>query len=401
MVSRYAPSGAPVETAAGAYRRARLFLAAAEAERAVQSAGGSSEPGETCGADGVCPPDGTPFFKGSPASSAPKADPRPETDAARLSLEARELVCAAAGLLRDEFYRKPGAPVDTARLNALLERRAAGEPLAYLLGEWDFYGYTFKTDARALIPRDDSAAPLELFLSLLPAAPRSGGLLLLDLCAGSGCLGIAAVLELAARGIGARAVLADNSEPALELSRENIARHGLTGSVRAAYADVFALDRFEAGGAVAGEGEICRAGGSSCDGLAAAPSPPAASSSGEDASDGCAGSMSGSAFPGFDGCICNPPYIESAAVSGLDREVTAFEPLSALDGGRDGLDFYRAAIAGLPRLVRQGGIVTFEAGFAQAEAVASLLDAAGYTDIRAAADLQGVVRAVAARVRRR
>ncbi len=108
----------------------------------------------------------------------------------------------------------------------------------------------------------------------------------------------------------------------------------------------------------------------------------------------------GGASPaGFDGCICNPPYIESAAVAGLDRDVTAFEPLSALDGGRDGLDFYRAAAAGLPRLLRQGGIVTFEVGFAQAEPVAALLAAAGYADIRTAVDLQGVVRAVAARVR--
>lgn len=339
MVNRSEPSnGAPVETAAGAYRRARLFLAAAA--DAAQKADRPPEPAVSAAAE-------TPFHAAA--------------DSARLSLEARELVCAAAGLPRDEFYKKPDAPVDSVRLDALLARRAAGEPLAYLLGEWDFYGYTFQTDARALIPRDDSAAPLELFLSLLPAAPPRGGLRLLDLCTGSGCLGIAAVLELAARGIKACAVLADNSEAALALARENIARHGLTGAVHTAYADVFALDRF------APEG--CRP-------------------------DGAAGGERG----GFDGCICNPPYIESAAVADLEREVTAFEPLSALDGGDDGLDFYRAAAAALPRLVEPGGIVTFEVGYTQAGAVTALLSAAGYEDVRTAADLQGIPRAVAARV---
>ena len=344
------PCGAPAETAAGAYRRARLFLAAAQTANGLTR---SADEKPLCPAaqNGVSPPEPRGI---DGAGESPLPPDSRAAAGARLSLEARELVCAAAGLSRNEFYLRPGAPVDSARLNALLTRRAAGEPLAYLLGEWDFYGYPFKTDARALIPRDDSAAPLELSLSLLPAAPPSGRLLLLDLCTGSGCLGIAAVRELAGRGVCARAVLADNSEAALALARENIARHGLTGSVHAAYADVFALDRFEAGGA----------------------SP-----------------------AGFDGCICNPPYIESAAVAGLDRDVTAFEPLSALDGGRDGLDFYRAAAAGLPRLLRQGGIVTFEVGFAQAEPVAALLAAAGYADIRTAVDSQDVVRAVAARVR--
>lgn len=363
MVNRgNAPYGAPVETAAGAYRRARLFLAAAQTSDDLPPSAGE-KPFSPAPKNGVSPPEAQ---GGDPAIDGERPVP-PENraaDGARLSLEARELVCAAAGLMRSEFYIRPDAPVDTARLDALLARRAEGEPLAYLLGEWDFYGYTFKTDARALIPRDDSAAPLDLFLSLLPAAPRSGGLLLLDLCAGSGCLGIAAVLELAARGTSARAVLADNSAAALELSRQNIARHGLTGSVRAVFADVFALDRFAASNA---------------------PSDSAASAAGD-------------CLTGFDGCICNPPYIESAAVSGLDREVTAFEPLSALDGGDDGLAFYRAAAAGLPRLVKRGGIVTFEVGCGQAEAVASLLSAAGYADIRVAADLQGVDRAVAARV---
>lgn len=267
----------------------------------------------------------------------------PETNTSGLSLEARELSAKAAGVVRERFYFAQDAAVDPAVLDALLARRIAGEPLAYLLGEWDFCGRTFATDRRALIPRDDSMAVLELFLEMLPQA---SALTLLDLCTGTGCLGISAAAELAERGITAQTTLADLSHQALALAAENIERFQLGSRVSCQLADAFALRDLPE--------------------------------------------------KAFDGCICNPPYIESAVVPTLDRSVNGFEPHMALDGGTDGLDFYRAIIADAPHILRPGGVLAFEVGYNQAEAVSALLAAAGYTDVQIRNDLQNVPRAVGA-----
>lgn len=275
-----------------------------------------------------------------------------EVTTSRIALESRELVCAAAGLPRDQFYTRPDTPVDSARLDSLLNRRKSGEPLAYCLGEWDFEGFSFRTDRRALIPRDDSAATLDLFLTHLPSNPSE--LTLLDLCTGSGCLGIASALRLRERGQRARVVLADNSEAALQLAQENVERFGLQDCVTVCPADLFALDQWD---------------------LSALPF----------------------SFDGFDGCICNPPYIDREELAELDREVLAFEPLSALFGGEDGLDFYRSGITQIPPLLRTGGVLTFEVGYAQAGAVAALFLVSGFEDIRFENDLQKISRAVSAR----
>lgn len=275
-----------------------------------------------------------------------------EATAARITLEARELACAAAGLTRDRFYLQPDAPVDSSRLDALLNRRIAGEPLAYCLGEWDFEGYAFRTDRRALIPRDDSAATLDLFLTHLPStAPE---LTLLDLCTGSGCLGIAAALKLRERGQRVRVVLTDNSEAALQLAQENVERFGLQDCVTVCPADLFTLAQWD---------------------VSALPF----------------------AFDGFDGCICNPPYIDREELAELDREVLAYEPISALFGGEDGLDFYRSGIEQIPPLLKAGGVLTFEVGYAQSGAVAALFLVSGFEDIRFENDLQKIPRAVSAR----
>ena len=271
-----------------------------------------------------------------------------DTDPAGLALEARELASFAAGIDRSRFFLAGDAPVDREKLDDLLARRIAGEPLAYLLGEWDFCGRRFLTDRRALIPRDDSMAVLELFLEQL--ADRSAPLSLLDLCTGTGCLGISAVAELADRGQAACAVLADLSPDALSLARENVALHGLCAQIECVRADAFALE-----------------------------------------------TLAGRAF---DGCICNPPYIESSVVPTLDCSVVGFEPHMALDGGADGLDFYRVIVASAPLILKPGAVLAFEVGFDQAEAVAALLAAGGYSDIAVKNDLQNIPRAVAARVGR-
>ena len=272
--------------------------------------------------------------------SDPGADP--EADRARVALEAKELVCAVTGMSRAALLAYPDASVDTERLNALLARRCAGEPLAYVLGQWDFYGYTFAVDRRVLIPRDDSETVLEAFLDALPA---SGPLKLLDLCTGSGCLGITAVLELAKKRIAAEAVLADLSADALDVAARNAAAHGLSGRVRTERCDAFHPETLA---------------------------------------------------QTFDGCICNPPYIRRGDLDTLDRSVADFEPAMALDGGSDGLDFYRSLAVSLRGLLRAGAPLTFEVGYDQADDVAGLLRTAGWTDVTVREDLQNIGRAVTA-----
>ena len=267
-------------------------------------------------------------------------DDNTEAGRARVMLEASELVCAVTGKSRAALLAYPNAPVDTERLNALLARRCSGEPLAYVLGQWDFYGYTFAVDRRVLIPRDDSETVLEAFLDALPA---SGPLKLLDLCTGSGCLGIAAVLELAKKRIAAEAVLADLSGDALAVAAQNAASHGLTGRVRTAPCDAFHPETLA---------------------------------------------------QTFDGCICNPPYIRRGELQLLDRSVADFEPAMALDGGSDGLDFYRALAVSLRGLLKAGAPLTFEVGYDQAGDVADLLRASGWTGVTVRPDLQGIMRAV-------
>ena len=252
------------------------------------------------------------------------------------ALESRELACFCAGIPRERYLLCAGdeaAPVRDPE--TLLARRRAGEPLAYLLGEWDFGGLTLGTDRRALIPRDDSEAVLALFLDELPRRP---GLRLADLCAGGGCLGLAA----AAARPDAAVTLCDLSADALALSAENAARCGLSDRARTLRADAFAPPPFAAGS--------------------------------------------------LDGIVCNPPYLRT------DEPLPdAFEPRAAFYGGADGLDFYRAVTAGWTAALAPGAPLCFEVGLGQDKAVAGLMERAGLEGLRTRKDLGGVTRAVCGR----
>ena len=129
-------------------------------------------------------------------------------------LEARELVCAAAGKTREQFYRDMSLYTSGSveeKLAVLVERRLAGEPVAYLIGEWEFYGLTLTVDPHVLIPRMDTEVLAER--AILLAREAGEGARVLDLCAGSGCVGLA----VAANVPGCRVVLADISEGAQDL----------------------------------------------------------------------------------------------------------------------------------------------------------------------------------------
>ena len=143
-------------------------------------------------------------------------------------LEARELICAAAGKTAEELYRDISLYTTdeiAVQTEALLARRLAGEPIAYLIGEWSFCGLPFYVSPEALIPRVDTEMLAQLAMNRLKENP--GHTRILDLCAGTGCLGITAAALVKTT----RAVLVDLSDGALELCKRNIRRNRLTGRV--------------------------------------------------------------------------------------------------------------------------------------------------------------------------
>ena len=256
-------------------------------------------------------------------------------------LEARELVCAAAGKTREQFYRDMSLYTSGSveeKLAVLVERRLAGEPVAYLIGEWEFYGLTLTVDSHVLIPRMDTEVLAER--AILLAREAGEGARVLDLCAGSGCVGLA----VAANVPGCRVVLADISEGALKICKQNIRRCELNARVTCLQADAL--------------------------------TPPEA------------------ALWDFDVIACNPPYIPTGDLAGLDVSVRDYEPHSALDGGADGLDFYRAVAGRWGKALRLGGSLLFEVGVGQGGDVQSLLKENGYVDVRATQDTQGIWRVV-------
>ena len=256
------------------------------------------------------------------------------------SLEARELVCFATGKTREELLRDGNLYASTEleqQTWALVDRHLAGEPVAYLIGEWEFFGLPLDISPDVLIPRPDTEVLAEQAIAYCRTL---GECRVLDLCAGSGCVGLA----VAANVPNARAVLGDLSEGALKICRQNIRRNGLTGRVISMQVD--ALSK---------------------------PSP----NLGE-----------------FQCIVCNPPYIPHGDIAGLDVSVRDYEPHLALDGGEDGLEFYCAITQLWRDALTPGGRIYFEVGVGQADMVLRIMRAVGFGDIQIVKDLHGIPRVV-------
>ena len=256
------------------------------------------------------------------------------------TLEARELVAFAAGKTRQELLRDGRLYVPQEverRARELMRRHLAGEPLAYLIGEWSFCGMDLDINESVLIPRADTEVLAEQatdFVKTL-AEPR-----ILDLCAGSGCVGLA----VAKFCPGSHVVLGELMENALRVCRQNIRRSGLTAQVLPWQVDALA-------------------------------GPPPR-------------------FGGFDCIVSNPPYIPDGDIAGLDVSVREYEPLTALRGGEDGLDFYRAISEKWRAVLHPGSRLYFEVGIGQADTVLRIMRGQGFGDIEIVPDTAGIPRVV-------
>ena len=260
-------------------------------------------------------------------------------------MEARLIVAQASGktvsqLMRDlSLYAAAGFD-ETVR--QMLDRRLRGEPVAYITGSWEFYGVPMEITPDVLIPRPDSEMLVEAGIRLFEG--RNGSPRILDLCAGSGCIGVA----LAARMPGAKVILVDNDRKALSVCRKNVQKNRLDTRVMCIEAD-------------------------------ATQKPPM---------------LMGK----FDLLVCNAPYVPTAEIETLDVSVKDYEPYHALDGGEDGLDIIRPVIALWKSVLRDRGTIMLEIGEGQSETVQKLLKKAGFTHIIALKDPGGTERVILGRL---
>lgn len=215
-----------------------------------------------------------------------------------------------------------------------IERRISGEPLQYILGEWSFMGFDFKVGRGVLIPRDDTEVVVNLCIDFLKNRTDKKTV---DLCSGSGAIAVA--LDKIS---GAEVTAVEIDETAFSYLETNVKENN--SSVKPVMADALKI----------------------CDTFA----------------DG-----------GLDLIVSNPPYIKSADIETLQKEVQ-LEPRLALDGGEDGCDFYREIVNRWSRKLKKGGALAFELGEGQADAVKALMTEQGFSDFKISLDFGGVQRAI-------
>ncbi len=259
-------------------------------------------------------------------------------------LDAELLISHALGLKRLGLYLRFDQPLsepELARVRGLVERRRRFEPVAYILGEREFYGRPFAVDRRVLIPRPETEGVIEAALSLLPPPAEGARPRALDLCTGSGIIAVTLACERPDLEVDA----VELSPAAAEVARANVARHGVSDRVK-----VY-------------EGSLYR------------PLP-----------DGR-----------YHVIASNPPYIETAEVDALMPDVSKYEPRLALDGGPDGATVLRPLIAGARARLVEGGSLVVEIGYGQGDLVRSLARDAGFADVEVRPDLASIERVLVAR----
>ena len=255
-------------------------------------------------------------------------------------LDAEVLLSRALGVSRTQLVidlLKPLAPPELARFREMVKRRRAREPVAYILGEREFYGRTFAVDARVLIPRPDTETLVDVALARTRAVSMCARVL--DLCTGSGCVAITLARERPTTDVTG----ADASADAIAVAERNALRLG-------AYNAHFVV----------------------CD-------------------------LYGDLPRGFDLITANPPYIAAPEVPGLSPDIVNFEPRLALEGGADGFAITARIVEGAPARLAKGGVLAMEVGAGQAERVAEMLGARGFVEIERARDYARIERVVSGR----
>lgn len=239
------------------------------------------------------------------------------------------------GISRNDLFVHPDKDVDESRMTRFdeyISRRNNGEPVQYIIGHAPFYGIEFQTDKEVLIPRFDTEVLVEEVLKNV-----TGDMRLADICTGSGCI----LLSVMANCAGIEGIGTDISSKAVSLATRNNEKLGLN-------AKFIECDLFEG-----------------LDGL-------------------------------FDVIVSNPPYIETEVINGLEREVKDFEPRLALDGGADGLDFYKRIAKDSRKYLKKNGKLFFEIGYNEGNKVTEILRLYGFDDIKVLKDLNGLDRVVSA-----
>ena len=257
-------------------------------------------------------------------------------------LDARLMAAKASGKTVAAFLRDArlfvGDNTFENQMNEMVARRMNGEPVAYITGQWEFYGLPLVITEDVLIPRDDTEVLVNEAVEVL--REKTENTRVLDLCCGSGCIGLAI-----AHTIGnAKVVMADVSPKALAVARQNAILNNLTKNTNCLEANALEV-------------------------------PPMF-------------------FGRFDLIVSNPPYIPTRDVLELDVSVKDYEPHLALDGGDDGLDFYRSITEKWKVLLKEGGTMMFECGIEQADSLAHILLKNGFTDIKKFKDTLGIERVV-------
>jgi release factor glutamine methyltransferase len=263
-------------------------------------------------------------------------------------LDAEVLMGHVLGLTREQLLAAADFALSEVQLRQyreLLQRRVEREPIAYITGRQEFWSLEFRVLPDVLIPRPESERLVEIALALARELPQFHRLQVLDIGTGSGAIAVSLAKELPAAGIRAT----DISPAALDIARRNATYNGVAARVRFLHGDLF-----DALGELAGR---------------------------------------------FDLIVSNPPYIRSAEIDALEPEVSRWEPRGALDGGADGLDFYRRIARQARDYLAPNGAVAVEVGADMGKKVSGLFTAAGYyTDVAIVQDYAGRDRVVVARM---
>lgn len=263
-------------------------------------------------------------------------------------LNAELLLAHSIGLSKEQLYirlHEPMAKETEERWEAFVQRRASGEPLQYILGRQEFWSIDLKVDPRVLIPRPETEHLVEEALSILIKISSQKIPSVLELGTGSGAIAIALAKEFPILCM----IATDLSMEALEVARENAKRAGVSHLIGFVRGDLLAPFR---------EGEV------------------------------------------FDLILSNPPYLSEAEIEGLPREVREHEPIIALQGGRDGLEFYRRVIPQIPSYLKKGGWLLLEVGHTQARRVSEWIEkVSSFVELGTVRDLAGIERVVKAQRR--